>query len=113
MLLEFKPALPLEVFRAMKIDLKKVCENTQRAIVVVQFDKKNKHLYTRYFAPQYGVSEDIATGSVMRFVGDYIEKTYQTKHFDVSQCSSQGGFMKVECKADNIIITANASMEMN
>ena len=113
LLLEFKPALPLEVFRGMKIDLKKVCENTQRAIVVVQFDKKNKHLYTRYFAPQYGVSEDIATGSVMRFVGDYIEKTYKTKYFDVSQCSLQGGFMKIECKADNVIITANASMETN
>lgn len=113
LLLEFEPALPLEVFRALQLDLKQVCENTKRAIVLLQFDQKNEHLYTRYFAPQYGVDEDIATGSVMRFVGDYIEQNYQCAHFDVSQCSSQGGFMKIDCKAKSVIITANASMESN
>lgn len=111
LLLEFEPTLSLEIFHALKLDLKKICENTQRAVVVVQFDKENQYLYMRYFAPQYGVSEDIATGSVMRFVGDYIEKKFRVDRFDVSQCSSQGGFMKVECKAENIIITANACME--
>ena len=113
LLLEFKPALSSEVFRTMKLDLKTVCENTKHAIVVVQFDQDKQLLYMRYFAPQYGVLEDSATGSVMRFVGDYIEQRYQIVHFDVSQCSPQGGFMTVECKAENIIITANASMEAN
>lgn len=111
LLIEFETLLPLEVFQALKLDLKQVCENTKRAIVVLQFDQDKKHLYTRYFAPQYGVAEDIATGSVMRFVADFIEKKYQYSHFDVSQCSSLGGFMKIDCKEESILITANVRME--
>ena len=111
LLLEFDPVLPLDVFRAMQLDLTRVCDNTKRAIVLLQFDKEHKHLYMRYFAPQYGVHEDSATGSVMRFVADYIEKNYQVRHFDVSQCSAQGGFMSIESKAENIMITANATIE--
>ncbi len=110
LLLEFSPELSLDVFHAMQINFKQVCENTKRAIVVVQFDQDNEHLYMRYFAPQYGVLEDTATGSVMRFVADYVEKNYQCKHFDVSQCSAKGGFMRIDCKEESILITANATM---
>jgi len=111
LLVEFDPVLALDVFGALRLDLKQVCENTKRAVVFVQFDEEKEHLYMRYFAPQYGVSEDSATGSVMRFVGDYIEKKYQCAHFDVSQCSSQGGFMKIKCDEEKIIITAKATIE--
>ena len=113
LLLEFVPVLSLEIFRGMQLDLKQVCDNTKRAVVVVQFDQKSKHLYMRYFAPQYGVPEDIATGSVMRFVGDYIEQNYQCSEFDVNQCSTLGGYMKINCKTKHIMITANASMEFD
>ncbi len=65
----------------------------------------------RYFAPQYGVEEDVATGSVMRFVADYIEKNYQCVQFEVTQYSSLGGYMKVNCGDENVFITANVSME--
>lgn len=111
LLLEFKPEISLLEFRNMTLNVKHVCDNTQRAIVLVQYDQANEHLYTRYFAPQYGVEEDSATGSVMRFVGDYIEKNYHVKHFDVTQCSAQGGFMRIECKDESILITANARLE--
>ena len=47
----------------------------------------------------------------MRFVGDYIESNYQCARFDVTQCSSQGGSMSIECKAEHILITANATIE--
>ena len=67
----------------------------------------------RYFAPQYGVLEDTATGSVMRFVADYIEKNYKIKHYDVSQCSAEGGFMKIDCNTETVKITANAYIELS
>lgn len=110
-LFEFGPLLKLDVFSALQLDLKQVCDNTKRAVVLMQFEQEKQHLYIRYFAPQYGVAEDSATGSVMRFVADYIEKKYQCSRFDVSQCSIQGGFMKVDCKKQKIIITANATIE--
>lgn len=111
LLLEYDSQLPLSQFKSMKLDLKKVCESTKRAIVILLFDQENNHVYLRYFAPQYGVTEDTATGSVMRFVGDYIENKYQCSHFDVSQCSVLGGFMMVECKDKHILITANVRLE--
>lgn len=111
LLFEFDPLLPLDVFSALQLDLKQVCENTKRAVVIIQFDLEKEQLYLRYFAPQYGVTEDSATGSVIRFVGSYIEQKYQCKYFAVRQCSSQGGFMNVECTAEKIIITANATIE--
>jgi len=111
LLLEFETPLPVDVFRGLQVDSKAICENTNRAVVIVQFDQPKQHLYARYFAPQYGVEEDSATGSVMRFVGDYIEKKYQCSVFEVSQCSRQGGYMKIECEAEKIIISANARME--
>ena len=113
LLVEFEPALAPDVFRTMQLDLKQICDNTKQAIVVVQFDQEKKQLLMRYFAPQYGVSEDAATGSVMRFVADYIEQRYQCRHFDVTQCSSQGGFMTIDCMTDYVRIAANASMELN
>ena len=111
LLLEFNPAIPLEQFRSMQLDLKSVCEKTNRAIVIIQWDKKTNNLYMRYFAPQYGVQEDIATGSVMRFVADYIEQNHRIKHFAVNQLSAAGGFMKIDCHPETIKITANAYIE--
>lgn len=111
MLFEYEPLLPLDDFSALQLNLKQVCDNTKRAIVLLQFNKEKQHLYLRYFAPQYGVVEDAATGSVMRFVADYIERKYQCSCFEVNQCSAQGGYMKVDCKIEKIIITANATIE--
>ena len=111
LLLEFNPSLSLDVFSGLLLDLNTVCESTKRAVVVIQFDEKSRHLYTRYFAPQYGVKEDIATGSVMRFVADYIMQTYDIAEYQVSQCSKEGGFMNIKCRDKDVLITANVSVE--
>lgn len=111
LLLEVTPALDIKDFSALKLDLTQVCNNTKRAIVVIQFDHENEQLYMRYFAPQYGVIEDTATGSVMRFVADYIAQRYNCVEYDVTQCSARGGYMQVVCMAERVKIIANASSE--
>ena len=111
LLLEFNPNLSLDVFSGLLLDLNTVCESTKRAVVIIQFDEKNRHLYTRYFAPQYGVKEDVATGSVMRFVADYILQAYDITEYQVKQCSKEGGFMKIKCRDKDVLITANVSVE--
>jgi len=111
LLFEFNPNLSLDVFSELLLDLNTVCESTKRAIVIIQFDEENRHLYTRYFAPQYGVKEDSATGSVMRFVGDYIMQTYNIAEYQVNQCSKEGGYMKIKCREKDVLITANATIE--
>ena len=111
LLLEFNPNLSLDVFSGLLLDLNMLCESTKRALVITQFDEENRCLYTRYFAPQYGVKEDSATGSVMRFVGDYIMKTYNIAEYKVSQRSKEGGFMKIKHQEQSILITASVSTE--
>lgn len=111
LLFEFNPNLTLDVFSGLLLDLNTICESTNRAVVIIQFDEKNRHLFTRYFAPQYGVKEDSATGSVMRFVADYILKIYDISEYQVSQCSKEGGLMKINCREKDIVITANVSVE--
>ena len=111
LLFEFNPNLPLDVFSGLLLDLNTVCKSTKRAVVIIQFDEENRHLYTRYFAPQYGVTEDSATGSVMRFVADYIMQTYGIAEYQVNQCSKEGGFMKINCRDKDVLITANVSVE--
>ena len=111
LLLEFNPNLSLDVFSGLLLDLNTVCESTKRAVVIIQFDEKNRHLYTRYFAPQYGVLEDSATGSVLRFVADYIMQTYDIAEYQVNQCSKEGGFMIINCREKDIVITTNVRVE--
>lgn len=111
LLLEITPVLNVKDFSALKLDLTPVCNNTKRAVVVIQFDREKKHLYMRYFAPQYGVIEDTATGSVMRLVADYIEQRYNCNEYDARQCSVRGGYMQVVCMAESVNIIANASSE--
>lgn len=110
-LLEFEPELQYEKFKNMILNHKQICDNTQRAVAVIQFNKKIKKLHMRYFAPQYGVLEDSATGSVMRFIADYIDKQYQTKQFDVYQSSSQGGYMNIVNNENDVSIFAHANVE--
>jgi len=45
----------------------------------------------RYFAPQYGVNEDSATGSAMRVLADYWSHRFLT--LSAQQCSPTGGFL--------------------
>ncbi len=111
LLLEFDSQISLADFRTMQPDLSLINKNTQRAIVAIRFDTNKQYLYMRYFAPQYGNAEDSATGSVMRFVADYIDKHYQVSEFEVIQCSAAGGFMQIKCDDKSVAITANVSME--
>jgi PhzF family phenazine biosynthesis protein len=45
----------------------------------------------RYFAPQYGVDEDPATGSAMRVLADYWSDRFHT--LTAQQCSREGGLL--------------------
>lgn len=111
LLLELAATITLKQFSAMTIDEELICKQTQRAVVVILFDKNKDHLYLRYFAPQYGVTEDSATGSVMRFVADFIAKKYHSKQYEVTQCSQSGGYMHLTCHDSNVVITSHVKVE--
>lgn len=111
LLIELSTLLTRKDFSELEIDLDSICKNTKRAVVVVIFDKNSQQLLMRYFAPQYGSAEDTATGSVMRFVADYIAAQYRHTKYRVLQCSQKGGYMEIDCNIDSVMIKANALLE--
>lgn len=71
---------------------KKLELHTQRAIIVCCGAKENSvDINFRYFAPQYGVDEDIATGSAMRVLADYWSSHYAS--LSAIQCGSNEGYL--------------------
>ena len=52
-----------------------------------------EHIHFRYFAPQYGVPEDTATGSAMRVLASYWQRCGLGPQLVALQCSPQGGLL--------------------
>ena len=64
-------------FRCLPVPKERLGLYTQRAMICTSVNIDSKHDNTidfRYFAPQYGVDEDIATGSAMRVLACYWNK---------------------------------------
>jgi predicted PhzF superfamily epimerase YddE/YHI9 len=82
---------------------------TQRAIIATQWldtNKYNLQFLQRYFAPQYGVNEDGATGSAHRVLASYwAKKTTPTESlasYSAYQCSTAGGVLHSKLVDDAI-----------
>lgn len=77
---------------------------SQRAIIctAAQLSTGTDAITLRYFAPQYGVLEDIATGSAMRILADYWSPRFAS--LSAVQCSAAGGLLLARIAADSVQI---------
>jgi len=75
---------------------------SQRAMIVTakQTNDACSDVHFRYFAPQYGVEEDAATGSAMRVLVDYWAGEFDS--LTALQCSAQGGVLMGAPSADRV-----------
>lgn len=76
---------------------------TARALIVTctMGEQKAKPLvHLRYFAPQYGVAEDSATGSAMRLLAAYWHARGLGKELTALQRSANGGLLHSRVEAD-------------
>ena len=73
--------------------LEQLADHTTRALICTsaQPSQRTDAIQLRYFAPQYGVNEDTATGSAMRVLAAYWSHRYLT--LTAQQCSPKGGFL--------------------
>jgi predicted PhzF superfamily epimerase YddE/YHI9 len=62
---------------------------TRRALIVTTLLDRVGGIGLRYFAPQYGVEEDAATGSAMRVLAGYWADRFE--RLTATQCSPAGG----------------------
>ncbi|MEM8561880.1 MAG: PhzF family phenazine biosynthesis protein [Pseudomonadota bacterium] len=76
---------------------KQLADHTQRAVIVTcptqGAESAFADIHYRYFAPQYGVAEDSATGSALRILASYWAKLRCDGHLKAYQCSQEGGLL--------------------
>lgn len=77
---------------------------SQRAIIctAAQPSTGTDAITLRYFAPQYGVVEDTATGSALRVLADYWSQRFA--HITAVQCSPTGGQLLAAITSDHVEI---------
>jgi predicted PhzF superfamily epimerase YddE/YHI9 len=80
-------------------DADEYCRLTQRALIVTTQDPVNVNtIYFRYFAPQYGTKEDIATGSAAPILAEFWQLPF-CQVYDCYQLSIQRSFYQIsQCK---------------
>jgi len=81
-----------------------LAEHTQRGLICTAAQPKwgEKIIHLRYFAPQYGVDEDAATGSAMRILADYWYPRFD--QLAAYQCSEQGGWLLSQRTASHVAV---------
>ena len=93
-------------FSLQQLPLPRDClvQHSQRALIctAAQPAAGDNAIELRYFAPQHGVSEDIATGSAMRILSHYWSPRFE--QLTATQCSPVGGQLFANFKQSQIEI---------
>lgn len=76
-----------------------LAQRSGRALIVTcrvsaNYSERGEHFHFRYFAPQYGVPEDPATGSAMRLLMRYWHQHGLHETLLARQCSADGGWLQ-------------------
>ena len=79
--------------KRLRVPTAAVGASTRRAVIVTcrDTDAATDTIHLRYFAPQYGIVEDSATGSAMRILADYWAQTCGLEGLHGRQDSPRGG----------------------
>ncbi len=91
------------------LDAKKLCQYTRRALIVTAATRKNNIYVMRYFAPQYDVSEDAATGSANVVLADYWSQRFNLSKFIARQLSFSGAIMELEVETEYVLISGRCA----
>jgi len=88
---------------------KSLAQHTARSLIVTcsvgnPGSKGAQTIHFRYFAPQYGVSEDTATGSAMRVLASFWQQSGLGSVITAYQCSAQGGLLFSRIEQDKVWI---------
>ncbi len=102
LVLEWPVGFPLQT---LPVPSRALACHTRRAVIACcRTSDGAGMIHFRYFAPQYGVAEDTATGSAMRILMDYCQQRYQRDSIEAFQCSGAGGVMSARSHAGRIAV---------
>lgn len=97
----------------LRLNSAKLCRLSRRAVIVL-YRPATGPVQLRYFAPQYGPTEDAATGSASVQAAAYLKQRYAHEYshqqFEVQQRSSGGGCIYVTNQVRQVVVRGRTAV---
>ncbi|MBH0030707.1 MULTISPECIES: PhzF family phenazine biosynthesis protein [unclassified Pseudoalteromonas] len=104
---EFSKDVEKEDLKSLHVDFKalnKLHKNAVIALSIKNIDKKNAIAHFRYFAPQFGVNEDSATGSAVSVIAPLLFRLHGLNKAKLIQQSNNGALLSYEFSNAKVVI---------
>lgn len=104
---EFSKDVEKDDLKSLHVDFKalnKLHKNAVIALSIKNIDKKNAIAHFRYFAPQFGVNEDSATGSAVSVIAPLLFRLYGLNKAKLIQQSNNGALLNYEFNNAKVVI---------
>ena len=95
-----------EIFAALP-DMERLKQLDLRGVIITAGSRRYDFV-SRFFAPNYGISEDPVTGSAFTQLAPYWSKKLGKTKLNAKQVSSRGGEVKCELHGDRVLIAGKA-----
>ena len=104
---EFSKEFEKDDLKSIRIDFKALCALHKNAVIALSIknkDKKNAIAHFRYFAPQFGVNEDSATGSAVSVIAPLLFRLHGLNKAKLIQQSNNGALLSYELNNAKVVI---------
>lgn len=104
---EFDKEVEKDDLKSVHVDFKALCALHKNAVIALSIknkDKKNAIAHFRYFAPQFGVNEDSATGSAVSVIAPLLFRLYGLNKAKLIQQSNNGALLNYEFNNAQVVI---------
>jgi len=104
---EFSKDVEKDYLKSLHVDFKALSKLHKNAVIALSIknkDKKNAIAHFRYFAPQFGVNEDSATGSAVSVIAPLLFRLHGLNKAKLIQKSNNGALLSYELNNAKVII---------
>ncbi|MEL0634822.1 PhzF family phenazine biosynthesis protein [Pseudoalteromonas carrageenovora] len=104
---EFDKAVKKDDLKSLHVDFKALSKLHKNAVIALSIknkDKKNARAHFRYFAPQFGVNEDSATGSAVSVIAPLLFRLHGLNKAKLVQQSNNGALLNYEFNNAKVVI---------
>lgn len=104
---EFSKDVEKDDLKSLHVDFKALSKLHKNAVIALSIknkDKKNAITHFRYFAPQFGVNEDSATGSAVSVIAPLLFRLYGLNKAKLIQKSNNDALLSYELNNAKVVI---------
>ncbi|KAA1159917.1 PhzF family phenazine biosynthesis protein [Pseudoalteromonas fuliginea] len=104
---EFNEDVEKDDLKSLHVDFKALSKLHKNAVIALSIknkDKKNAIAHFRYFAPQFGVNEDSATGSAITVIAPLLFRLHGLNKVQLIQQSNNGALLNYEFNNAKVVI---------